>query len=527
VQNNLLLDLMRLNQDSDFGQKHGFGKIKNYSDFTNSLPLANYAYFEPYIEHCRQGRPQALFGGTQPILMFALTSGTTARAKTIPVTRQFARSYQAGWNIWGVKALSDHPDGYLRKILTVSSSARQSFTPAGTPCGAISGLLARQQKYIVRQFYTTPDVVAEIPDADARYYTIMRFALPEDIGFISTANPSTVLALARTADQNAPSLIKDIHDGTLLSSLPIPPDLRKFLEARLKPRPKIAARLEELLARHQRLLPQHYWKLAFLANWTGGTVGLYLPQLAEYFGKVPIRDIGLLASEGRISIPMADNTSAGVLDITSNFYEFVPAREIDPVPAARENPILEGSFTVLQACQLEKGEKYYIFLTNYAGLYRYHLGDIVRVTDCIGTTPVIEFLSRGAHISSITGEKLTENQVVDAVRTAADELAIHLENFIMAPEWADPPHYKLYLETQQPLSSKDLRQLENLIDRRLTVSNMEYDSKRESRRLGGIEIRQVPARLLAERDRKIQENNKGHSEQFKHRFLYNQPIELA
>jgi hypothetical protein len=459
--------------------------------------------------------------------MFALTSGTTARAKYIPVTQLFANRYRNGWNIWGVKALSDHPDGYLRKILTVSSSARQSCTEAGIPCGAISGLLAQQQKYIVRQFYTTPEAVAEIPDALARYYTIMRFAITEDVGLISTANPSTVLTLARTADQNAKNLIRDIHDGTLLPSLDIPADLRKFFERRLKPKPKIAAKLEELLARHNRLLPQHYWNISFLANWTGGTVGLYLPQLAEYFGKIPIRDIGLLASEGRISIPMEDNTTAGVLDITSNFYEFVPVQEIDPARAGSESPVIEGNFTVLQSCQLEKGKKYYIFLTNHAGLYRYNLGDIVRVTDFIGTTPVIEFLSKGAHISSITGEKLTENQVVDAVRTASDELAIHLENFIMAPEWADPPYYRLYLETQQPLSAKDLRQLEQLIDQRLAVCNMEYDSKRESRRLGGIRIRQVPARLLAERDKKIRENNQGHSEQFKHRFLYNQPIEIA
>jgi hypothetical protein len=527
VQNDLLLKIIQINQDSEFGRKHHFDKISGYRDYAESLPLTNYSYFEPYIEQCRQGQTNALFGSSQSILMFALTSGTTAAVKYIPVTQLFANTYRNGWNIWGVKALSDHPSGYLRKILTVTSSAHQSYTPVGIPCGAISGLLAQQQKFIVRQFYTTPVAVADIPDATARYYTIMRFAITEDVAFISTANPSTILSLVQTADQHAETLIRDVYDGTITGDMPIPKPLRENFKHLLKPKRKQAKELEELFSRHDRLLPQHYWDISFLANWTGGTVGMYLPQLAQYFGKVPIRDIGLLASEGRVSIPMEDNTPAGVLDIESTFFEFVPKNEIDEVSGIDQQPEIHGNFTVLQGCQLEKSHKYYVFLTNFAGLYRYNLGDIVRVTDHIGTTPVIEFLSKGSHISSITGEKLTENQVVNAVRNAADELAIHFDNFIMAPEWENPPHYKLYIESQQPLPAKDIQHLENLIDQRLAINNMEYDSKRESNRLGKIEIRQVPYRLLAERDKKILEINKGHSEQFKHRFLYNKPVDLV
>lgn len=517
---------MRANAASDFGRQHHFESVKSYADYIIALPLTNYSYFEPYIARCQRGDASALFGPGQKLILFALTSGTTAAAKYIPITEASAQTYHRGWNIWGVSALSDHPEGYLRPILQVSSRAEEEKTEAGIPCGSISGVLARQQKFIVRRFYVTPPEVAEITDATARYYTIMRLALLRDVGFISTANPSTTLKLAQIADQHAPNLIRDIHDGTLHEALAVPPDLRGKLQPRLKAKKARAAELDQLLKKHGRLLPQHYWDLAFLANWTGGTLSTYLPHLAEYYGTVPIRDIGLLASEGRITIPMADNTPAGILDITANFYEFVLAREFDALTDPDKNPTLDAGLTTLQANQLEKNQEYYIFLTNFSGLYRYNLGDRIRVTDHIGTTPVIEFLSKGAHMSSITGEKLSENQVVHAVRFVADKLAIAVDCFVVAPEFGNPPHYRLYVESARPLPRPLLNQFAAEVDTRLAMNNIEYDSKRTGDRLGPIEIRQLPPNLLRQRDEQLIQNRRGRSEQFKHRFLHNQSLDL-
>ena len=526
VQHQLLQNVLRTNQESDYGRRHDFAKIDTYADFIQSIPLSNYGYVWPYIDRCRQGETNALFGPGQDIVQYSLTSGTTAPAKYIPVTSKFLHCYQRGWEIWGYKAISDHPESYLRKILQVTGDAEEQFTESGVPCGAISGVLAKHQRYIIRQAYVTPYRVSQIPIAADRYYTIMRFAVMGDIAFISTANPSTILALAQTAAERAESLIRDIHDGTLDAQLSLPREMREQFELRLKKNPVRAKDLEVLLGTHGRLLPMHYWNLSFLANWTGGTLGMYLPRLAEYFGPVPIRDIGLLASEGRITIPVADNTPEGILDIHANFYEFVPQEEYDLIDDPQGEDTIKQEVTVLQGSQLEKGKCYYIFLTNYAGLYRYNLGDLVHVTDHINTTPVLEFLSKGAHSSSITGEKLTEKQVVDAVRTVADELAVALDSFIMVPQWDDPPHYRLYLASEQPLPRQDLDRLAQRIEVRLEMSNIEYESKRDSERLGMLEVRQVPARVLAEMDEQILQANQGRREQFKHRFLYNEPLEL-
>ena len=49
-----------------------------------------------------------LFGQGTKVLMFAMTSGTTNRPKTIPVTTQSLDDYREGWTIWGILAFDAH-----------------------------------------------------------------------------------------------------------------------------------------------------------------------------------------------------------------------------------------------------------------------------------------------------------------------------------------------------------------------------------------------------------------------------------
>ena len=45
--------------------------------------------------------------------------------------------------------------------------------------------------------------------------------------------------------------------------------------------------------------------------------------------------------------------------------------------------------------------------------------------------PLLEFLNKGAHFSSMTGEKLSEFQVVAAVSAAQRNLGLHLGSFLL------------------------------------------------------------------------------------------------
>ena len=101
--------------------------------------------------------------------MFAMTSGTTNRPKTIPVTRESLQDYREGWTIWGIQAFDAHPEMIrkgLRPILQIASDWRESFTPAGIPCGAITGLTASMQSPLVRTTYCMPACGSRIKDIE-------------------------------------------------------------------------------------------------------------------------------------------------------------------------------------------------------------------------------------------------------------------------------------------------------------------------------------------------------------------------
>jgi hypothetical protein len=221
--------------------------------------------------------------------MFALTSGTTAQPKYIPITPRVLADCRAGWNIWGLKALLDHPGTMLRHILQVSSPMNDHAAPSGVSCGAITGLLAATQKRLVRRYYTSPAAIAGISDAVAKYYTIMRLAVPRNVAWAVTANPATLLLLAKTADEHREKLIKDTFDGTLCSSMAVEGPIRIALQPRLSADRECAKRLQEIVAKYGALYPKHYWRLGFVAHWTGGTMGLYRGQFPPYFGDVPAR----------------------------------------------------------------------------------------------------------------------------------------------------------------------------------------------------------------------------------------------
>lgn len=507
VQERLLRRQMSVVAGSEFAKDYGLGDVETYQDFCRKLPILSYDDYRPYIEKLKNGDSQALFNSSEKMVMFALTSGTTAEPKYIPVTQRSVEDYRRGWNIFGVKALLDHPQALMRKIIQITSSGQEIQTPSGLWAGAITGLLASTQKWIVRKHYTTPLSVAKIKDPTAKMYTVARLAITEDVGFMNTANPSTTLRLGQTIEQYGEELIRDVRDGELRTPGEVPEEVLDDLRraGRLRTNVRAAARLSRILENEGKLLPKNVWRLGFIDNWTGGTLKLYLQRFGEYFGDTPVRDLGLLASEGRFSVPIDDHTPAGILEITSNFFEFIPESEY-----GEKNP------TVLTTEQVKAGEKYFLIFSNATGLCRYNIGDLVRVVDFYNQTPMIEFLNKGSHISSVTGEKITERQVVEAIEIVGQQMGSRIECFQIQPQWADPPYYVLTVE--ESIAARKTQELGQKFDEILSKLNIEYETKRSSGRLGAVQVRSVADGYFRQDDLKRLASS-GRSEQYKRKFL--------
>jgi hypothetical protein len=506
-QHRALLAKVQRNASSDFGRDHGFARITTAAEFRRRLHVATYEDHQPYIERVLAGDTQAMFAPGTRVLMFAMTSGTTGTPKRLPITAELFREYTAGWRMWAAGAFGDHVDLMLKQTVQLASDWQQYRAPSGVPCGQISGLAAKTRPWFARPVFPLPAIVSQIHDPAARHYASLRFTLPaRRIGMIITANPSTLVEFANRADQERESLIRDIHDGTL--SCDAPAEVRAQLRRRIaRRRPKRARELEQLVSQHGRLLPKHVWPaMSVLAVWTGGSANVYLSQLPALYGQTAIRDHGLSASEGRMTIPLSDGSSAGLLDFYHHYFEFIPVEEHD---SARPN-ILEGH-------ELEVGKDYYILLTTSGGLHRYDIHDVVRCVGFEGEAPLVEFLNKGKNFSSMTGEKLSEYQAVKAVEASFVELGIPADTFTIAPLVDGPtPRYLLLVEpgTHRGRATELAARVQANLER----LNEEYASKCGSERLLPLQVREVPnGTWRALRFRHIGE--RGNFEEYKHPCL--------
>jgi hypothetical protein len=471
AQRSFLLRLVRRNAGTAFGRAHGFSGIRTEEDFRRRVPVREYEELRPYIKRIVAGERNVLTKD-EPFMM-AMTSGTTSEPKYIPVTRACAGQTASLMSQWLYRAERDHKGLLDYASVGIVSRAIESRTPAGIPCGSTSGLIYKNIPRFVRRAYAVPYPVSELDDYDERYLLTARFALSRRVSFIATPNPSTLLRLAEVAAENQERLLRAIHDGTLGLESAKQPDVCAELAHMLRPDPVRARELESVVKANGFLHLGDCWPdLSLIGCWTGGSAGVKTEQLSKFYGRVPLRDLGYLASEGRITVPFEDETASGIPALKSSYYEFIAEEEME-----------EDDPRVLSIDELEAGARYSILLTTTGGLYRYRINDIVEVTGFRGRTPLLAFVRKGGEMSNITGEKMHVNHFIEAVNDVARRFRLQVEQFRAAPD-AEASRYEIYLELEHAVS-RDLLQTEVLpaLDRALAKVNVEYDQKRRSKRL--------------------------------------------
>ena len=128
---------------------------------------------------------------------------------------------------------------------------------------------------------------------------------------IIAANPSTLVNLARAGDQEKEALIRDIHDGTLSDRFDIPADVRaasarRDLQARIPSAPASWKRSSAAPARSTRRTTGR--RTASSATGPAAASAPTCGTSRATTATTPVRDVGLIASEGRMTIPLADGT---------------------------------------------------------------------------------------------------------------------------------------------------------------------------------------------------------------------------
>ncbi len=474
-----LRSILEYAKGSEWGKAHNFDEILSaksadelFSLYQKNVPPQDYEDLRPFIERHKNGEENILFPGKP--MMYATTSGTTKEPKWIPITNEYYQNiFSKMSKLWLYTFIMHRPKTFWGKCVSIVGKSIEGYAPDGTVCGSVSGVTQRDCPEFIKGLYSAPADVFAIKDYTARYYALMRSGIEQNVTLLVTANPSTIIELQKNVDQYLDDYIDDIEHGTLSKKVNIEPEIRSVLEARYSPNPARAAELRELKEKYGRILPKHYWpNLQLVTTWHCGNTSVYRDKYKDFFPEQTLdQEFGYFASECRAGLVMngGDDT---VLFPHNHYFEFVEAESVES-----ESP------KFLQLHELQKGKRYVPYITTYGGLYRYNMNDLVECSGAYGTIPTIRFIQKINGIVSMTGEKLSERQFIDAVGETEKDTGEKL-NFFVGFADIQESAYHFYFEFQNKSLGQDFcDQFAAAIDKKLKAENVEYAAKRDSFRV--------------------------------------------
>jgi GH3 auxin-responsive promoter len=405
----LLRSYLVQNRATAFARSHGFEAILEagrrspsamVAEYQSRVPLATYDDFEPLIARVAAGEDHVLTRAR--VERLAPSSGSTSAAKLVPQTCESSRELSRAVDAWIA-------DLYLRRPTLLAGPAYWSITPSiafdaraamrlashgqvpRLPIGFDddSAYLGGVRRRMVTALLAVPPDVRLIADAAAfRYATLLFLVRAPALRLMSVWHPSFLLQLFDDLRSSAARLLEDMSAGGIDPRLAIEPAVRQRIERLMPPMPARARALRGARGWSPRVV----WpRLAVVSCWADGAARAYAARLAAACPGVDVQPKGLIATEAIVSIPFAGRHP---LAVRSHFFEFI-----------------DGAGRVRLADELEPDGEYAVAVTTGSGLYRYRLGDRVRVTGRVAATPSVEFTGRADRVSDRFGEKLSDGFV--------------------------------------------------------------------------------------------------------------------
>lgn len=427
-------ELLRRHQDTAIGRAHGYAAIRTHADFVAQVPLFRPTDLMPWVDRLMAGERQVLTD--EPPLFYGVSTGTSGHHKYVPITATYRAEFQRTVNIAFWHLYRKLPEAFTGRLLYFVGPRRVDTAPDGLDIGSMSGYNYTELPALVRSLYAWPYEIFEIQDMDARGYLSLLTAIAGDISLITGVFPVPVVMMLRLLETHAEVLARDLEHGTLEGAPGLTPAERAVFARLVRPRPDLARRVRRSMELPvEQKVAEVFPLLRLVYCWTTSTAGLYIPELKRRLGtQVTVRDGIYAATEAWCNVCMGDEEPGGALAITSVYFEFIPERAYEA-----------GVTATLTLAELEEGERYYLVVTNNAGMVRYLVGDVVEVCGRYHATPRIRFVRKGGATSNLAGELLDEVHVNEAVGLALQDLGVEATWFALVGD-AETLGYTLRLE---------------------------------------------------------------------------------
>ncbi|KAK8972983.1 hypothetical protein V6N11_028572 [Hibiscus sabdariffa] len=505
VQRETLKKILEENGSAEYLQNLGLHGRTDPESFKACVPLVTHQDLEPFIQRIADGPPASILTG-KPITNISLSSGTTqGKPKFVPFNDElmettlqiFRTSYAFRNREFPIK------NG---KALQFIYSSKPSRTKGGLFAGTATTNVFRNSQFknamkAMQSQCCSPDEVIFAPDFHQSLYCHLLCGLifREEIQSVSSTFAHSIVHSFRTFEQVWEELCADIRKGVLSSRITFS-SVRSAMAKLLKPNPELADLIHRKcsgLSNWYGLIPELFPNVKYIYGIMTGSMEHYLKKLRHYAGDVPLLSADYGSSEGWIGanvnpkVPPESTTYAVLPNI--GYFEFIPLK-VNAEERVQDK--VDASFISMEPkpvglTEVKVGEEYEVIVTSVAGLYRYRLGDIVKVMGFHNSTPELKFVCRRNLMLTVNIDKNTEKDLQLAVEEAAKLIAEEKHEVIDFSShvdlWTEPGHYVIFWEISGEVRDQVLEECCNCLDRSFLDAG--YVSSRKVNAIGPLELR--------------------------------------
>ncbi len=440
VQRALLLQIIKKNQDTDFGRNHGFAEIKTIEDFRKHIPILEYPDYKEDIERIATGHKKVLTA--EEVLMFELTGGSGGATKLIPYTASLKQEFLWGIKPWIYSLYKNYPKlrGGKSYWSITPPTHQDKYTSGGIPIGFEddTAYFGRFEQKLTDKIFVRDKSIRKELDMEKFYFqTCLALLSERNLRLISVWNPSYLFVLLNYMETHAQSLYSALSPKRLRR-------IQGCIEAK----------------KYREIWPN----LTLISCWCDGLARHTSEEIRALFPGVVIQPKGILSTEAFMTLPY-EETGLSLLSYYSHYFEFLHTK----------------TGRIYSYTELEKGMTYEVIFTTSGGFYRYRIHDAVQVVEYEKShgLPLLKFVGKADKTVDFHGEKLNElfvNEIMDELSSIPNyEENLHLSQRFCLLAYENGG-YVLYLGSEVPnvnSSSMDtdiLINLEHTLDKLLCES---------------------------------------------------------
>ncbi|TYG43917.1 hypothetical protein ES288_D11G056600v1 [Gossypium darwinii] len=448
VQERVLREILGRNAETEYLKRFSLNGATDRETFKSRIPVVTYEDIQPEIQRIANGDKSPIFS-VHPISEFLTSSGTSAGERKLmptiheeldrrqllysllmPVMNLYVPGLDKGKGLYFlfVKAETKTPGGLLARPVLTSYYNSDHF---------------KTRPYDPFNVYTSPNEAILCVDSFQSMYAQMLCGLimRDEVRRVGAVFASGLLRAIHFLQNNWKQLAHDIATGTLNPKITDAP-VRECMRKILKPNPELAQLVTiECYEENWECIIKRIWpRTKYLDVIVTGAMAQYIPTLEYYSGGLPMACTMYASSECYFGLnlnPMC-KPSEVTYTIMPNmaYFEFLP----------------HGSSTscLVDLADVEVSKEYELILTTYAGLCRYRVGDILRVTGFHNAAPQFRFIRRKNVLLSIESDKTDEAELQNAIENASLLLKEFNTSVVEYTSYADtkqiPGHYVIYWE---------------------------------------------------------------------------------